>query len=84
MTVLVSASLTGRPTYAFAAAPSLRLMYKAFGENFEAPRVSTEQFVEALRWIYRVVYDIEDPEATDFYRDICRQTARKKFVSWKQ
>lgn len=75
--------LSGGATYAFDAAPVLHLMYKAFGENYEAPRVSTEQFEDALKWIYRVVYDIEQPETTDFCRDIRRQMAGKKLVGWK-
>jgi len=72
--------LSGRAYYAIDAAPVLHLMYKEFGENFELPRIPVTEFLSALSWIYRVVYQIDEPEANEFYQDVRRQTEGEKFV----
>lgn len=75
--------LHGQSPYAFADAPTLRLIYKEFGENFEPPRLTVEHFLRSLCWIYQVVYRISVPQATDYYRDLETQLRRTELVPWK-
>ncbi len=58
-------------------------MYKEFGGNFEPPRIPTAVFLNALSWIFRVVYQIDEPEASEFYQDVRRQMEGEKIVRWK-
>jgi GNAT superfamily N-acetyltransferase len=53
------------------AAPSLRLMYKEFGRNFEPPVVSCAAFLAAMRQIFTGVYEIERAEGNASYRVLC-------------
>jgi GNAT superfamily N-acetyltransferase len=75
--------LYGQPHYAVEAAPVLHLMYKEFGENFEPPRIPTTEFLDALNWIYRVVYQIDDPEASEYHQHVRRQMAGEEFIRWR-
>ncbi len=75
--------LFGQPHYAIEAAPVLHFMYKEFGENFEPPGIPTIEFLDALSWIYRVVYQIDEPESNEFYQYVRKQIEGETFVRWK-
>ena len=75
--------LYGQPPYTIKDAPVLHLMYKEFGEIFEPPRLTAGDFLSALNWIYRVVYRIDQPEASEYYQDVRRQTQGDDFVKWE-
>jgi GNAT superfamily N-acetyltransferase len=75
--------LYGQPQYIFDEAPILHLMYKEFGDNFEPPRLSTDDFLCALSWIYRVIYQIDEPEVSEYYQQVRMQTEGETFIRWK-
>lgn len=70
-------------SYSIEDAPILRLIYKEFGEVFEPPKLTTEDFLRALCWIYQVVYRIDQPEASEYYQDVRRQTQENEYIVWK-
>jgi hypothetical protein len=75
--------LSSEQAYAVAEAPILHLMYKEFGEVFSAPSVTAEECLAALRWIYRIVYGIGQPETSEYYRDVEQQLRGSQLVGWK-
>ncbi|HZJ65610.1 MAG TPA: GNAT family N-acetyltransferase [Kofleriaceae bacterium] len=75
--------LPGQDAYPFDSAPVLRLMYKELGETFAPPAVATTDFLSALRWIFRVVYRVDHPQDSPYYRDIERQLRGSDAIGWK-
>lgn len=57
-------------------APPLRLMYKAFGRNFEAPKLAPDAFLSAIRRIYKTVYRLKAVDKTSHYAHIRQDAAR--------
>jgi GNAT superfamily N-acetyltransferase len=76
-------SLPAQPRYAFEDAPVLRLMYKEFGESFGPPTITTEDFLCAVREIFRTVYQIEQPEQSEYYRAIQAQVDCREYITWR-
>jgi hypothetical protein len=56
--------------------PALRLMYKDFGRNFEAPKLAATAFLSAIGRIFTGVYRLESVEQSPFYRHLRGQAAR--------
>ncbi len=57
-------------------APILHLLYKPFGyplEHREPPSVMASDFLNALAWIYRKIYDFTDLDNCDYYKDLYQQ-----------
>lgn len=75
--------LPSGPTYSFAQAPVLHLLYKEFGEVFSPPRLTAEEFLHALCWIYRIVYGIDRPEDSVYYREVEKQLKGRSLIAWK-
>lgn len=50
---------------------------------FSPPRVTAEDLLQALRWIYLVVYGIDHPEESEYYRDVEQQLRGHSLVAWK-
>jgi hypothetical protein len=75
--------LYGRSPYKIEAAPIMHLIYKEFGENFEPPKIPAKDLLDALIWIFRVVYDIDQPDASEFYQSVRRQVHREEFIRCK-
>ncbi|MBN1420259.1 MAG: GNAT family N-acetyltransferase [Planctomycetes bacterium] len=75
--------LRGMPHYSIDEAPVLHLVYKAFGETFERPRMAWEDLLRALRWILRVIYDMDAPERSDYYRHVAAQAGGRRDLDWK-
>ena len=65
--------MSGQPLYNLADSPDLRLMYKEFGCQYNEPRLSCEEFMNAVDWIFRAVYFIENPKDSVFFQDIQQQ-----------
>jgi GNAT superfamily N-acetyltransferase len=68
--------LASKSDYQIDRAPILHLMYKEFGEMYTRPRISTSDFLSAVSWIFRVIYNVTDVEGNPFYQDVIRQTIR--------
>jgi len=66
--------MNGQPLYDLADAPILHLMYKDFGCQYSEPKLSCEKFLNAVEWIYRIVYEIEIPINSIFFQDVKNQT----------
>jgi GNAT superfamily N-acetyltransferase len=75
--------LHGEPFYSFRNAPVLHLIYKEFGDTFQRPRLTTEEFLGMMSWVYRIIYRIESPEASEYYRDMERQLGSNPHCRWK-
>jgi GNAT superfamily N-acetyltransferase len=76
--------ISGIANYVFEDAPVLHLLYKDYGENFEKPTLTVNDFLHSMAWIFRIVYGIEKPEHDVFYRDLADQTTRfhGNLVEW--
>lgn len=55
--------------------PVLRLLYKEFGRDYEAPRLSRQSLFEALGWLFRIVYSVAVPEVDPNFNELRRQAA---------
>ncbi len=75
--------LPSGPAYSLTQAPVLHLVYKEFGEAFSPPRLTVEDFLDALRWIYRIVYGVDRPEDSEYYREVEQQLNGRSLVAWK-
>jgi len=65
--------MAGMPWCDLADAPILRFMYKEFGCHYQEPKLSCEVFLNAVEWVFRVVYHIETPISSIFFQDIKQQ-----------
>ncbi|WP_411727910.1 hypothetical protein, partial [Methyloglobulus sp.] len=65
--------LGGQPSYGLDDTPDLRLMYKKFGNNYNDPAISYDEFLKAIEWIYRIVYHVKQPQQSLFIQDIEEQ-----------
>jgi hypothetical protein len=66
--------LPGSP-YAFRDAPRLQLLYKPFGVQFGLPAVSAVDFLAAASDIFQVVYRLNNPTSSLYYRHLSKQLA---------
>ncbi|MGH8556593.1 MAG: GNAT family N-acetyltransferase [Methylococcales bacterium] len=67
--------LAGKPEYGLDNAPQLCLMYKEFGRNYGDPEIAIGDFFDSLKWIFRVIYHIGNPQESSYYADIRNQIA---------
>jgi GNAT superfamily N-acetyltransferase len=75
--------LPGQPSYSFDQAPVLSLIYKPCGDCFTPPRLAVNDFIKAIAWIFCVVYGINSPDQSVYYKDILNQLGNSKQISWK-
>ena len=61
--------------------PRLHLLYKGFGDSCRAPAISVERFLEGLAQVFRVVYEIEQPEASPWHRAVADRLAARGSAS---
>lgn len=65
--------LPGQPGGGGGDSPRLSLAYKEFGATYEAPALTRDELSAALRWVFRVVYDVAEPERSPWLRDVDAQ-----------
>jgi GNAT superfamily N-acetyltransferase len=77
--------LPGRPG-GEADSPRLRLAYKEFGAVYRVPDLTRDELRAALRWVFRIVYDIAAPERSPWFLALDAQIAAwpREGVEWHQ
>lgn len=75
--------LHGQPFYSFRDAPVLHLIYKEFGDTFQRPHLTTKDFLEMMTWVYRVIYWIDSPRDSEYFKNIESQLRVLSSCPWK-
>jgi hypothetical protein len=69
--------------YSLDQAPILQLIYKELGDNFEQPQITIDLFLDALISLFSVVYGINNPRQSEYFKYIENQIKTNKNVIWK-
>lgn len=66
--------------------PILRLLYKEFGRHYEAPRLNRKAMLEALSFVFRVVYGVVEPNVDPNFNRLRGQAAAwpDDAVQWRE
>jgi hypothetical protein len=76
--------LAGHSPFDWANAPRLHLAYKQFGESNSRPTITPDRLLQAIEWIHRVIYRIENASRGQFYERLDHQIRKfsDELIPW--